>query len=168
MAGWHHRLDGHGFGWTPGVGDGQGGLVCCSPWGLKESDMTELLNNSACKLLLRKPAPRQHLFFLPHLAPQAMSVLDISVPVLSAGVERARRNTQGLSLNAPSPLPRVPRRHCSFLEHCSAEGAVIQKGGGAWRWEPQPRSHTVLRGACKVSAAQKPHRFLGDIGLVPL
>ena len=29
MAGWHHRLDGHGFGWTPGVGDGQGGLACC-------------------------------------------------------------------------------------------------------------------------------------------
>ena len=44
MAGWHHRHNGHGFGWTPGVGDGQGGLVCCSPWGRKESDMTERLN----------------------------------------------------------------------------------------------------------------------------
>ena len=33
MAGWHHWLDGHGFGWTPGVGDGQGGLACCSSWG---------------------------------------------------------------------------------------------------------------------------------------
>ena len=44
MAGWHHWLDGHGFGWTPGVGDGQGGLVCCSPWGHKESDTTEWLN----------------------------------------------------------------------------------------------------------------------------
>jgi len=32
MAGWHHRLNGHGFGWTPGVGDGQGGLACCSAW----------------------------------------------------------------------------------------------------------------------------------------
>ena len=32
MAGWHHRLDGHGFGLTPGVGDGQGGLVCCHGW----------------------------------------------------------------------------------------------------------------------------------------
>ena len=41
MAGWHHRLDGHGFGWTPCVGDGQGGLACCSSWGLKESDTTE-------------------------------------------------------------------------------------------------------------------------------
>ena len=44
MAGWHQRLDGHGFGWTPGVGDGQGGLACCDSWGRKESDMTEQLN----------------------------------------------------------------------------------------------------------------------------
>ena len=44
MAGWHHRLDGCEFEWTPGVGDGQGGLACCSSWGLKESDMTEQLN----------------------------------------------------------------------------------------------------------------------------
>ena len=41
---WHHRHDGHGFGWAPGVGDGQGGLMCCSPWGRKESDTTEQLN----------------------------------------------------------------------------------------------------------------------------
>ena len=44
MVGWHHWLNGHGFGWTPGVGDGQGGLVCCSSWGGKESDTTEHLN----------------------------------------------------------------------------------------------------------------------------
>ena len=44
MAGWHHRLYGHEFGWTPGVGDGQGGLACCDSWGLKESDTTERLN----------------------------------------------------------------------------------------------------------------------------
>ena len=44
MVGWHHWLDGHGFGWTLGVGDGQGGLVCYSPWGRKESDMTEQQN----------------------------------------------------------------------------------------------------------------------------
>ena len=44
MVGWHHQLDGHGFGWTPRVSDGQGGLVCCSPWDCKESDMTEQLN----------------------------------------------------------------------------------------------------------------------------
>ena len=44
MTGWHHWLDGHEFGWTPGVGDGQGGLVCCNSWGHKESDTTEQLN----------------------------------------------------------------------------------------------------------------------------
>ena len=44
MAGWHHRLDGCEFEWTPGVGDGQGGLVCCNSWGRKESDTTEWLN----------------------------------------------------------------------------------------------------------------------------
>ena len=44
IVGWHHRLNGHGFGWTLGVGDGQGDLACCSSWGHKESDMTEQLN----------------------------------------------------------------------------------------------------------------------------
>ena len=41
MGGWHHRLDGREFEWTPGDGDGQGGLVCCDSWGHKESDTTE-------------------------------------------------------------------------------------------------------------------------------
>ena len=44
MAGWDHQLDGHEFGWTPGVGDGQGGLACCDSWGRKESDTTERMN----------------------------------------------------------------------------------------------------------------------------
>ena len=44
MVAWHHRLDGHEFEQAPGVDDGQGSLVCCSPWGHKESDMTEQLN----------------------------------------------------------------------------------------------------------------------------
>ena len=41
MAEWHHQLDGHEFELTPGVGDGQGGLVCCDLWDCKELDMTE-------------------------------------------------------------------------------------------------------------------------------
>ena len=44
MVGWHHSLDGHGFGWTLGVGDGHGGLACCNSWACKELDMTEWLN----------------------------------------------------------------------------------------------------------------------------
>ena len=44
MVRWHHWLNGHGFGWTLVVGDGQGGLACCDSWGRKESDTTEWLN----------------------------------------------------------------------------------------------------------------------------
>ena len=44
MVGWHHQLGEHEFDQAPGVGDGQGSLVCCSPWGHKELDMTERLN----------------------------------------------------------------------------------------------------------------------------
>ena len=44
MVGWHCWLNGHEFGWTPGVGDGQGGLACCCSWGRRESDTTEQLN----------------------------------------------------------------------------------------------------------------------------
>ena len=53
MVGWHHQLNGHEFGWTPGVGDGHGGLACCGSWGHKESDTTERLNWT--ELNWRKP-----------------------------------------------------------------------------------------------------------------
>ena len=46
MIGWHHQLNGHEFEQTPGDGEGQGSLVCCSPWGHKESNRTEQLNNN--------------------------------------------------------------------------------------------------------------------------
>ena len=46
MVGWHHGLNGHEFEQTPGDGEGQGSLVCCSPWGHKESDMTEQITNN--------------------------------------------------------------------------------------------------------------------------
>ena len=60
MAGWHHLLDGRESEWTPGVGDGQGGLACCDSWGHKESDTTERLIwseknsvNSSCYRFLK-------------------------------------------------------------------------------------------------------------------
>ena len=49
MVGWHHRFNGLEFEQTPGDGDGQGSLVCCSPWGHKESDTTEQLSNNKLK-----------------------------------------------------------------------------------------------------------------------
>ena len=45
MVGWHHRLNGHEFEQAPGDSEGQGSLACCSPWGHKELDTTERLNN---------------------------------------------------------------------------------------------------------------------------
>ena len=47
---WHHRLNGHEFEQAPGDGEGQGSLACCSPWGHKESDTTEQLNNEQITL----------------------------------------------------------------------------------------------------------------------
>ena len=54
MVGWHHQLYGHEFEQALGVGDGQGGLACCSPWGCKQSDMTERLNLTKPKLMLQQ------------------------------------------------------------------------------------------------------------------
>ena len=62
MAGWHHRLDGHEFEWTPGVGDGQGGLECCGSWGHKELDTTERLNWT--ELMAGQKKFRHKFFFL--------------------------------------------------------------------------------------------------------
>ena len=50
MVGWHHRLNGHELVQTPGDGEGQGSLACCSPWGHRESDMIERLNNNGVGL----------------------------------------------------------------------------------------------------------------------
>ena len=46
MVGWHHQFNGHKLGQTPGDGEGQGGLACCSPWGRRRSDTSGRLNNN--------------------------------------------------------------------------------------------------------------------------
>ena len=56
MVRWHHWLDGHEFEQALGVGDGQGGLVCCSPWGCRESDTTEQLNRTELNRRYQGPA----------------------------------------------------------------------------------------------------------------
>ena len=57
MVAWHRRLDGHEFEKAAGVGDGQGGLACCGPWGREESDMTEQLNLNELKIILNFSYP---------------------------------------------------------------------------------------------------------------
>ena len=59
MAGWHHWLDGRESEWTPGVGDGQGGLACCDSWGRKESDRTEWLNWTELSMHTQKADPQK-------------------------------------------------------------------------------------------------------------
>ena len=63
MVGWHHLLNGHEFQQAPGVGDGQGGLLCCSPWGHRESDSAERLNWTE---LISKLASRFVIFLFTH------------------------------------------------------------------------------------------------------
>ena len=65
MVGWYHQLNGHGFGWTLGVGDGQGGLACCGSCGCKESDTTERVN--CTELRSRISGDRMHAFKILHL-----------------------------------------------------------------------------------------------------
>ena len=73
MVGWHHQLDGHEFEYAPGIEDRQGSLVCCSLWGLKESDTAERLNLLTSKgkrvLSCRSSQPNRHMIFE---APQSL------------------------------------------------------------------------------------------------
>ena len=74
MVGWHHRLSGHEFEQAPGDGEGQGSLVCCSPWAHKDSDATEQLNNNNDNIFHKSTA---HLTFKVHLVqPQNFEVLS--------------------------------------------------------------------------------------------
>ena len=109
MVGWHHQLNGHELGQTLGNGEGQGSLVCCSPWGHEESDTTWRLSNkmpadtdparpcSFCSLLLfagpfflswspaPAPSPRSILFFTPAPSPHALpSFLIHTLPCFTA------------------------------------------------------------------------------------
>ena len=91
IVGWHHWLDGHGFGWTLGVGDGQGGLACCSSWGCKELDTTEQLNWTEVKSL-----SRVRLFAIPWtVAYQALPSMEFS----------KQEYWSGLPFPAPGDLP---------------------------------------------------------------
>ena len=63
MVGWHHRLIGYGFGWTPGVSDGQGGLVCGGSWGHKESDTAKTLTPQSALKCMRLFNLHDHVYF---------------------------------------------------------------------------------------------------------
>ena len=114
-----------GHDWTEGV--------IYSPAGLVNMKSPTAL----CLKLFWKTALRKQHCSLPHSGPQASSPKENSVHGLSARVECARRNTQGLCLFS-FPLTRVPRTYPSFLEHHSAEGAVICRRGDPKDWGRKP------------------------------
>ena len=91
MVGWHHWLDGHGFGWTPGVGDGQGGLACCGSWGRKQPDTTEQLNWT--KLNTRQRMSNSIRFYCPTPPPGGSIVAAVLGPL------KANRLVSWVTLN---------------------------------------------------------------------
>ena len=114
MAGWHHWLNGHEFEWTPGVGDEQGGLVCCSSWGCKESDTTERLNWTESDL-----TGTNVLFSSLH--PENMVLCDCfhlnpKVPQTCAGPHMLQLNLHH-SLKTPPSGEQRTRHHRSPGEH---------------------------------------------------
>ena len=125
-VGWHHWLDGRGFGWTPGVGDGQGGLVCCGSWCHKESEMTERLNwtGVSIKMLI------QWLFFL--------TVGFWSVKTIKNLL--AMQETQVWSLGKENPPEKGMTSHSSILtwripwteEHGGLQSMALQRVGHDW------------------------------------
>ena len=78
MVRWHHQLNGHGFGWTPRVGDGQGGQVCGGSWCRKESDMTDKLNCLPLSLSVETS---------PSVFPFVSASLNLSASIIYYGLE---------------------------------------------------------------------------------
>ena len=80
MVGWHHRLNGHDIGWTPGVGDEQGGLAFCGSWGRKESDTTERLNWTDNPVTTPSLTPEIHNLFCQSQYPNMQTYSRVCTP----------------------------------------------------------------------------------------
>ena len=100
MAGWHHWLDRHEFEWTPGVGDGQGGLACSDSWGPKESDTTERLNwtETVCITLWSK----RHLCIATNVSQYSVTKTDLQIRVKS----KWKQKLQVHDYPSPRKFPR--------------------------------------------------------------
>ena len=114
MVGWHHRLDGHEFEQAPGVGDGQGGLACCSPWGHKEMGKTDWLHWSELIVDQHWSEVSRPVVDGPRLrCPFVVLVESLSQVQLFAtsGLQHAR-------LPCPSPFPGVCSKSCPLSWWC--------------------------------------------------
>ena len=124
MVGWHHWLNGHGFGWTLGAGDGQGGLACCGSWGCKESDTTERLNWTELNIQISAPSltpsslpliSSNHR--LPAMTPLPQSHLIPSLPPGSPSASHLHTSL-GASLQHQSFRAALPFFSCPHHPHC--------------------------------------------------
>ena len=113
MVGWHHRLNGHEFAQALGDSDGQGSPACCSPWGCKESDMTEQLNNNQ----ERGKAPVEWKKFT------------------AANTKMTRTRTWSQAKGSERPPPRLCTAQSPVHHHC--EGTVTCGQGNGWGWAPR-------------------------------
>ena len=106
MIGWHHRLNGHEFEQAPGDSEGQESLPCCSPWGCKESDTTERLNNNKPMgwIAIKHPRPLQNLGSC-HTFPRSVCLHRIII------LDQAFMEKRG---SQPDKHP-VPQQHNAFL-----------------------------------------------------
>jgi len=111
MAGWHHWLDGREFEWTPGVGDGQGGLACRDSWGRKESDTTERLNWTELNVLFSVYMYIHHIFLNQSSVDGHFSYFHVFSVVNSAAVN--------IGVDLPFQI-----RVLSFLDICPGVGLV--------------------------------------------
>ena len=143
MVRWHHWLNGHEFGWTLGVGDGQGGLACCGSWGRKELDMTDWLNWTEKKEITQNTqictcwpsycTPDQFYFlglqniYRQWLQPQNEKILllgrkvmtnlvQFSCPVMSDSLQP--HELQHTRPPCPSPTPGVHPNPCPLSRWC--------------------------------------------------
>ena len=107
MAGWHHQLDGREFEWSPGVGDGQGGLACCTSWGRKESDTTEQLNWIELRSLVgNSPWIREELDMIKQTSTCHMFLIEDKAK--SLGVQQADLTDYSMSQGKPLTLCFAP------------------------------------------------------------
>ena len=155
MVGWHHRLNGHEFGWTLGVGDGQGGLVCCSPWGCQESDTTEGLNWTELSLTLASLNPNRY--------PDCLSVKSDSCCRERMAGRRGRgywRRLEG---------PSVSRCHAKWNQNAggSAVRGALQAEGTARAEAGPSRAQGAGRDFPGVSVVENPAASARDAGSVP-
>ena len=106
MVGWHHRLNGHGFGWTTGVGGGWGGLACCGPWSHKESDRTERLNRTDTFYVMK---PTEFLNDFP---------TDDRIPISSTGLLMTVCRTEPHPVGPGGPLLWPAEARSLWRGHC--------------------------------------------------